>query len=342
MSKIDFLKHTALLEEFETAGKLIKLGFAELQNISLTNDFYFLPFQLLSQGFERFMKAYICVGYYNKYNKLPDVSVLKKSGHDLEKLLKVIASEYYMNDKREQFVKDEKFLNEDKNFHELLKILSEFGKFARYYNFDLITGNTNIGINPKDAWEKFEDRICTMNKIRIDKLTNPDLEGDFYQEINMIIISLLEKYISALSRQINFGTIGDLGKQLTINSFLEYGQLYEGNFGKTDYRSYPQKKEIDEFDQKQISAVSQIISNSNKKSKVIRKVDYKGDWPFCAEEVTVVCIEKEWCIVIINGRYFALNGLAASRYKIENPHDAGMAKYGVSIGEFIDIAKSIE
>lgn len=60
MSKIEVAKFFTLNEEFETADKLIRLGFGELQNINLVNDFYFLPFQLLSQGFERFMKSYIC------------------------------------------------------------------------------------------------------------------------------------------------------------------------------------------------------------------------------------------------------------------------------------------
>ena len=51
MEKIEIQKFIALNEEFETANKLVRLGFGELQSINLDNDFYFLPFQLLSQGF---------------------------------------------------------------------------------------------------------------------------------------------------------------------------------------------------------------------------------------------------------------------------------------------------
>jgi len=79
---MDFLKHYALLEEFETADKLIKLGFGEIQNINNSNSFYFLPFQLLSQGFERLMKAYICVAFLEQKGKLPDFRYLKDLGHD--------------------------------------------------------------------------------------------------------------------------------------------------------------------------------------------------------------------------------------------------------------------
>ena len=72
MAEIEIQKIASLIEEFETANKLIRLGFGELQNINLDNDFYFLPLQLLSQGFERFMKAYVCAGYIEKYEILPD------------------------------------------------------------------------------------------------------------------------------------------------------------------------------------------------------------------------------------------------------------------------------
>lgn len=75
MAKIEIQKIALLIEEFEIANKLIRLGFGELQNINLDNDFYFLPLQLLSQGFERFMKAYICVGYIEKHETLPDTKL---------------------------------------------------------------------------------------------------------------------------------------------------------------------------------------------------------------------------------------------------------------------------
>jgi hypothetical protein len=70
MLEIDNIKQFALLEELETSEKLIILGFGELQNINQDNDFYFLPFQLLSQGLERFTKTYIYIGHYHKYQEL--------------------------------------------------------------------------------------------------------------------------------------------------------------------------------------------------------------------------------------------------------------------------------
>jgi len=48
-------------------------------------------------------------------------------------------------------------------------------------------------------------------------------------------------------------------------------------------------------------------------------------------------VYEHWCIVMIDGYDYALNGAAAGRYKMETPHDAGMAMLGVSIGGFISM-----
>ncbi len=46
----EVIKKLCLLKEFETSSKLIKLGLGEFQNLDSGNDFYYLPFQLLSKG----------------------------------------------------------------------------------------------------------------------------------------------------------------------------------------------------------------------------------------------------------------------------------------------------
>lgn len=340
MEKIEIQKFIALNEEFETANKLVRLGFGELQSINLDNDFYFLPFQLLSQGFERFMKAYICVAYVEKHDILPDFQYIKSLGHDLERLLEEIKLNYYSHYRPVQFEADWQLISDDMNLNELLFILSEFGKLARYYNFDFITGSSKIGINPKEAWRKFENKIKTVDIHTIEKLTNHDVNHEVYQEITNYIINLFERFIAALSRQIIWGTLGELGKQLTISSFFDYGTLYEKDFGKTDYRKCTTKyKETPKSIHKRI--VSDELNrkfNPDFRSKKIRKCDYKGDWPFYADEIIIECRQKHWCIVTIDGYDYALNGAAKGRYKLENPHDAGMAILGKSIEDFITIA----
>lgn len=208
MSEIEDIKYFALLEEFETSNKLIKLGFAELQNINLNNDFYFLPFQLLSQGFERFMKAYICIGHFHKHQEFPKYSYIKNFKHDLEKLLLDIIENYYFDFKRPQFELDSEFIRTDSDLKKLLYILSEFGKLSRYYNFDLITGNAKIGINAKRNWEEFENKIIDSSDY--EKLMDINLCHDVYEKISNYILIVFEKFVSALSRQFIFKCL-DLG-----------------------------------------------------------------------------------------------------------------------------------
>ena len=42
------------------------------------------------------------------------------------------------------------------------------------------------------------------------------------------------------------------------------------------------------------------------------------------------------------GYAFALNGAARSRYGIPDPHDAGVAILGKSVGPFIDLALNLK
>jgi hypothetical protein len=338
MPEIENIKQFALLEEFETSDKLIKLGFGELQNINLNNDFYFLPFQLLSQGFERFMKAYICIGHYHKHQELPNFRYLRNLGHDLEKLLKEITDNYYVDFDRPQFDLDNEFILTNSDFKELLFILSEFGKLARYHNFDLITNNTQIGINARKLWEDFENKLLDKNDY--EKLMNFDLNHEVYQKITNHIIIIFEKFISALSRQFIFKCLGQKGLQLSATTAFDFGMLYDKDFGKKDYRSQTTKyKQTPKKIHKRtvIDEVQRNI-NPNYKSRKINRTEYNGDWPFYADEVIIECRENHWCIVTIDGLDFALNGSASGRYKLEFPHEAGRAILGKSVSDFIKMA----
>ena len=338
MPEIENIKYFALLEEFETSDKLIKLGFGELQNINLNNDFYFLPFQLLSQGFERFMKAYICLGHYHKNEKLPNFKYLKNLGHDLEKLLNEIIENYYTDFDRPQFDFDNEFIQNDSDLKELLFILSEFGKLSRYHNFDLITDNVKIGVDTKRLWEDFENKILDKNDF--EKLMNFDVSHEVYQKITNHIIVVFEKFVSALSRQFIFKCLGQKGLQLSATTAFEFGMLYEKDFGKKDYRKQTTKYKETPKKVHRRTIVDEVQRNVNPefKSKKIKKSEYKGEWPFYVEEVIIECRQKHWCIVTIDGFDYALNGSAQGRYKLENPHEAGMAILGKSYSDFRDMA----
>lgn len=333
------LRKIVLLEELEASVKLIQLGFGELQNLSSKNNFYFLPFQLLSQGFERFLKSYICLGYFEKTGKFPEFKLIKELGHDLEKLT-AYALENYFNEKNIPLLKEDKhFLFNDADLKELLFILSEFGKMARYHNFDIITGNGKPSIDPKERWQAFESKIINANSKTKEKLLDWELNEELWGEISRYIIIIFERYIGALSRQFTMGDLGALAKQYSGNVF-EFISTWSSKLGIKDYRliTTRYKQLPKKIHKRNFFDWYRRRYNPNYKSKKIERSKYEGEWPFYAEEVIIECREKNWCIVTINGCDYGLNGSAQTRYKLENPNSAGMAIVGASIGDFISMA----
>lgn len=336
----EITKYSALLEEIETSSKLINLGFGELQNLSLDNSFYFLPFQLLSQGFERFMKSYICLAYQNQNNEYPTFKYLKNLGHDLESLLNEIIENYYFDYDSPQYFLDIEFLQNNIDLKELLFIISEFGKKSRYYNFDLITENREIPLNTNELWSQFEDKYLLNDEKLLNKLFSRETENEVFYKLNSIIIIVFERFISALSRQIVFNCIGDKAKQISVTSFYDFGMLYEKDFGNRDYRKNTTryKEKPKKVHKRTIKDDLERKLNPNIKYKKILKTEFTGDWPFYANEVTIECRYKHWCIVSIDGNDYALNGSAMGKYNLENPQDAGMVIMDKNSSEFIKLA----
>lgn len=341
-SQQDIIKDIALLEELETSSKLVALGFGELQNIDLSNDFYFLPFQLLSQGFERLMKCHICLGHLNTNDKYPDHKYLKKLGHDLLHLRKEILEKYFETS-RPVLKEDFEFLNNNEELTSLLHIISEFGKMARYHNFDLVTDSTKLPINAKAKWEEFENNIIKSKEGTIEKLMNWDLNNEVYGEISMHVITIFERFMAGLSRQFQFGCIGDKAKQLSVCIF-DYAMLYDGDLGVKDYRinTTRYRETPRKIHKRTLADDLQRKYNPKIKSLKITKSDYDQDWPFYADEVIVECRDKHWCVLTIDGYDYALNGAASGKYKLETPHEAGMAIIGKSVSDFIQIALHLE
>ncbi|MBD3329756.1 hypothetical protein GF357_04660 [Candidatus Dojkabacteria bacterium] len=321
---------------------MIKLGFGELQNLDMGNDFYYLPFQLLSSGFERLMKCYICFGHFEIEGSYPKPILFRKTlGHDLVKLKRHITKKYFQENS--QVLSDDlTFLKTDEDLEKLIGLLSEFGKFARYYNLNVVTGEDDPGIDVKTSWEKYENSYILNDKELQKKLANYETSNEVLDIITKKIIEKLERFTRALSRQFTLGRLGALAQQ---NSSIVYDflMLKDSELGTLDYRKNttryenrvrrPHKRTIkDEYNRRR---------NKNYKSLRILKNDFQGEWPFYSNEVIIECRQKHWCVVTINNTDYALNGAAKGRYKLEDVHEAGMAILGKSVGPFIDLALKI-
>jgi hypothetical protein len=120
----DIQKELCMEDELRTSVNLIELGFGEYQNLDMTNDFYYVPFQLISSGFERLMKCHICLGYHEENNDYPDSRYLKncggRNGHDLIELKNKILTSYFSDQNIPALQEDTFFLENDTELAQLL------------------------------------------------------------------------------------------------------------------------------------------------------------------------------------------------------------------------------
>lgn len=335
----EIIRKLSLNEELNTSVRLIKLGFGEYQNLDMANDFYYLPFQLISSGFERLMKCYICFGHYEKEGKFPDPKLFRnKLGHDLIKLKRHITEKYFQENSP-ALSEDLAFIKTDKYLEKLIGLLSEFGKFARYFNLNVVTGEVDPGVDVKASWEEYETSYVINNKELLSKLADFETRNEVLDTIKRKIIEKLERFTRALARQFTLGKLGALAQQYS-SSIYDFLMLNDSELGIIDYRKNttryvqrdhkPHKRTIkDDYKRRR---------NKDYKSQLIDKVNYNGEWPFYADTVTIECRQKHWCVVTIDNYDYALNGAAKGRYKIEDVHEAGMAILGKSVGPFIDMA----
>lgn len=225
----------ALTLEIETAVKLLRTGLAELQSIDGANDFYHLPFLLLSSGFERLMKCMICLKRRHDTGAFPPTDELKT--HDLMELKNRVLSKCISQttaSSRKATDEDYHFMTADADFQKLLRMLSLFGEFARYYNLDVVTGSTKPPVNAEEMWEEYERDLVDESGVLSSLYHDVNRIDDFYGELNCIIVGKLERFARALARQF---TLGDLGPEAkshtgTIDCFLF---LTDDDLGRQDY-----------------------------------------------------------------------------------------------------------
>jgi len=229
-----------LLDEIDISIRLIKKGFAELQKIDGTNDFYHPPILLISNGLERLMKCIIC--YWElKNGNFPSKNSLRRkggrTGHNLYILLQnitEICNQFGNYDDRPATRDDLDFLINNVRLHNIVNILSGFAQGGRYYNLDIVTEGESSYQEPKDKWEELETEIVEEDTELIKLMEDPAKSNELYARINSILMYYLERLVRALSR---IFTLGELHKDAEkcysyISDFLG---IMDHNLGKTKY-----------------------------------------------------------------------------------------------------------
>ncbi|MCK9484098.1 MAG: hypothetical protein M0R34_07020 [Candidatus Marinimicrobia bacterium] len=336
-------KDIHLIFELETSSNLIIVGLKEMQNIGADNTFYHLPQQLLSSGIERLMKCYICLAYFKINQKYPNYKFLKdcggENGHDLIALKSKIINGYF-DYKSTALEADKEYILDDNELNQLLSILSEFGKYARYHNLDIITSKEKQSADIEELWENFQNDIVKKHPDLDAKFSSLEFMDEANDTLNQLIVGLIERFVRALSRQFTIGFLGEKAKQYS-SIFYDFLMLQDHQIGTTDYRR--KSKGICNDIKHKKSYFGKIIRilNPHYKYKKITKNDYVGEWPFYKDSIVLECREKHWCLADIGCRYYALNGPAKGRYKIPGVGEGGMAILGKTVGPFIDICLNL-
>ena len=326
---------STLQQEFELSYKLVCKGLGELQKIDYSNDFYFLPLLLLSQGIERFLKSYIIA--YKIENEEENIFPETLRIHSLVKLLDIIKQDYYVVGSRDTDIKDEHYLS-NTYLNKLLDILSDFGNNGRYYNINHLINSNNI--SPISRWEKLEQDLIPLTGEEYLNLKDVNTRNNYYKRVNNKIIIIIEKFLSILSRQHIFGRTSKVFLGATIANFSTFEYLYDDNYGKNDY-TLVKKEYGNEYTAHKRTLIDRLKTSLFYKHKKILKSKFEGEWPFKSESVTLESRENELYIVIIDGYEYALNGKTSSRLKLPTPNKGGVVVDCKSTDKFLKMAQCL-
>ena len=334
----DIEKFICMLEELETSHKLIKAGFGALQEIDMANDFYHLPHLLIASGLERLMKCYISLVYKGQNGSFPDKAFMISLGHDLVGLHGAICTNYYGGTTRQLVQQELPYLPTDHTRLECIRILSLFGRFGRYYNLDVVAGSPHSPIDPKSEWETLEGSVEDATPFLSDMEA---MHQDYYPSVHAKLIAKLERLVRAIALQFTIGDhtdpSGNLSQMSTVYS--DFRNLRDEEFGTSDYRQ--SVRILKQEENNWVKRSDQEILSNRWPTRTVIQNQFDGEWPFRFDRVIVELQEKLFAIVNIEGYSFALNGSAASRFKLPFPHDAGLAVLGKSVGPFTDMALSL-
>jgi len=201
MTEIPPEKVIALDNELRTALGLLKHGLVSLQAIDMANDFYQLPLLLVANGLERLCKCALVLKYHEETGHFPSQRKLqKKWGHDVKCLVNEITSTCYPPEylKRPIAQADRDFLTSDSLLDKVLDCLSDFGQGGRYYELDVICGDTTITESPESSWQKVEMEIAIQDPVLKEQMYDPKAGNSLYIEINKYLVSALERLIRAI------------------------------------------------------------------------------------------------------------------------------------------------
>jgi len=232
-------QHVALGEEVRTSIKLIEVGLGQLQRIDGANDFYHLPMLILASGFERLMKAIICLHTYHETGDYPTRKAFPfgRKGHNLVWLLNKITEECFSPAYLEKVPaarEDVEYLRTDAQLRKLVEILSSFGQTARYHNLDIVLGEKPKTSSPDQMWTHVEMTVLKEDDDWAHQLKATANLDKLCKRITTKLVIRLEMFVRALARLFTIGELGDEAKRHT-GTIARFLFLHDDELGKRVY-----------------------------------------------------------------------------------------------------------
>ena len=167
-----------------------------------------------------------------------------KNGHDIE-FLKSKVEKICIPISRPFAKMDYEVITQDDVINQICKILSEYGIRGRYFNLDAILG-TEQAFNAKKEWERIETKVLKdfYGEKKFYKIfAKPQKLEEIYQKSNELIVSKLELFLRAITRQFVFGNFSKDSKVFWFQ-IEAFSEIEDNHIGKTDYSKFENNEPI--------------------------------------------------------------------------------------------------
>jgi hypothetical protein len=233
-------RKVALHMEVQNAMKYLRSGLAEIQNISAKNDFYDPLLIYLSGGLERLFKTMICLNFQEKNGRLPNYRELLdgNNGHDIV-YLKTKVESFSVPVERSFAEMDYDLITNDATINSICVLLREYGIKARYFNLDIVLG-TDQDLDSRSEWEKIETSILKEyygEAKFFELIITQDGLTEVYLKAHELLVSKIELFLRAITRQFIFGQFSSKSKEFMIEVGV-FSDIPDEHIGTTDYRDY--------------------------------------------------------------------------------------------------------
>lgn len=195
----------ALVEELDTATKLIEFGLAALRG-QASEGFHHLPLQLLAQGLERFLKLTYALAVLQASGELPSIREMRGFSHDLERLVDELVT---LVAPTHRVQGDLEFIRSDGDLRSLLRLLSEFGQESRYHHLNAFLAPSSVEVenDPSRRWSEFESEFASRQPNWVERMGSHEGIEEALADVASSVAALVDRLSRAIARMWTQGAL---------------------------------------------------------------------------------------------------------------------------------------